>query len=223
MAYDTYTVKRGDSLSKIAKQLGLGSWRELYELNKSVIGSNPSLIYSGQTYNIPGTNVPAPTQTPPPAPVQTPAPAQETLSRQYTNPFTGQLERAAELPQFENLTGGSFKNVWGDTFAQPTSELAVQQIRPEYERMYERNAYDYLNNLYGQGGQRMGTGPGGGIGNVRATSNRAYSDMYNDWMEQQYQNLYQNWYERARQSWNEGRTQANFESDADLYKIPTLM
>lgn len=51
----TYTVKPGDSLWAISKKL-LGSgarYSELYELNKSIIGSNPNLIYPGQTFTIP--------------------------------------------------------------------------------------------------------------------------------------------------------------------------
>lgn len=51
----TYTVVSGDTLWKIAqKTLGDGSrWREIYELNKGTIGSNPDLIYVGQVYNLP--------------------------------------------------------------------------------------------------------------------------------------------------------------------------
>jgi LysM repeat protein len=49
-----YTVKKGDSLSKIAAALGLSGWRELYELNKSVIGGNPDLIKPGQVLQVPG-------------------------------------------------------------------------------------------------------------------------------------------------------------------------
>ena len=50
-----YTVKQGDTLWGIAqKYLGAGSrWPEIYELNKSVIGSNPDLIYPGQSYILP--------------------------------------------------------------------------------------------------------------------------------------------------------------------------
>ena len=44
----TYIVQRGDSLSKIAKKLGIPNWRTLYEQNKAVIGSNPNLIRPGQ-------------------------------------------------------------------------------------------------------------------------------------------------------------------------------
>lgn len=44
-----YEVKRGDSLYSIAKnELGRGSrWQELYDLNKDVIGNNPSLLRLG--------------------------------------------------------------------------------------------------------------------------------------------------------------------------------
>lgn len=51
----TYTVKSGDSLWAIAKKLlGNGArYTEIYELNKSIIGSNPNLIYPGQTFTIP--------------------------------------------------------------------------------------------------------------------------------------------------------------------------
>jgi len=49
-----YTVKKGDSLSKIAKALmGDGNkWPKLFEANKEVI-KNPDLIYPGQQLRIP--------------------------------------------------------------------------------------------------------------------------------------------------------------------------
>lgn len=46
-----YVVKRGDTLSKIATRYGI-SWRDIYNNNKSIIGSNPSLIYPGQKLRI---------------------------------------------------------------------------------------------------------------------------------------------------------------------------
>ena len=51
----TYTVKSGDSLWKIAAtQLGNGSrWKEIYELNKGIIGDNPNLIYPNQVFTMP--------------------------------------------------------------------------------------------------------------------------------------------------------------------------
>ena len=50
----TYTVRSGDSLSKIAKaEYGDASkWKQIYEANKDKI-KNPDLIYPGQEFTIP--------------------------------------------------------------------------------------------------------------------------------------------------------------------------
>jgi len=50
----TYTVVKGDSLSKIAKRYygDAQQWRRIYEANKDEI-KNPDLIYPGQTFRIP--------------------------------------------------------------------------------------------------------------------------------------------------------------------------
>lgn len=50
-----YTVRSGDCLWKIAgSQLGNSSrWGEIYNLNRSVIGGNPNLIYPGQVLTLP--------------------------------------------------------------------------------------------------------------------------------------------------------------------------
>jgi murein DD-endopeptidase MepM/ murein hydrolase activator NlpD len=45
----TYTVKPGDTLAKIASAKHVkGGWKALYQANKKVIGSNPSLIRPGE-------------------------------------------------------------------------------------------------------------------------------------------------------------------------------
>jgi LysM repeat protein len=87
-----YTVKPGDTLSKIAARFDT-TWQKLFAANKGKI-SNPNLIYPGQVFTIPGTkatHVPKtpptpptkpptktpsgpPSKTPPPPPVQGPAP-----------------------------------------------------------------------------------------------------------------------------------------------------
>lgn len=50
----TYTVQKGDSLSKIAKALygSAKQWTVIYEANKDSI-KNPDLIYPGQVFRIP--------------------------------------------------------------------------------------------------------------------------------------------------------------------------
>src|ERR1044071_8787263 len=49
---DSYTVKSGDSLSKIGQHHGV-AWREIYEANKDVIGDDPDKIILGQKLRIP--------------------------------------------------------------------------------------------------------------------------------------------------------------------------
>lgn len=70
-AAGTYTVRPGDTLSKIAGQLlgSTGRWREIYDANGNQI-SDPNLIYPGMRLTIPGyspepTAPTAPTYTPP--------------------------------------------------------------------------------------------------------------------------------------------------------------
>ena len=50
----SYTVVKGDSLSKIAKQFygDAGEWKKIYEANKDLI-KNPDLIRPGQKLKIP--------------------------------------------------------------------------------------------------------------------------------------------------------------------------
>ena len=49
---DSYTVKSGDTLSKIGKHYGV-AWRDIHEANKDVIGDDPDKIRPGQTLRIP--------------------------------------------------------------------------------------------------------------------------------------------------------------------------
>jgi nucleoid-associated protein YgaU len=53
-AAQTYTVKSGDSLSKIAKHVSgdANSWHKIYDANRDKI-KNPDLIHPGQVLTIP--------------------------------------------------------------------------------------------------------------------------------------------------------------------------
>ena len=73
-----YTVQRGDSLWKIAReQLGDGTrWGELYAANRDTV-RDPSLIYAGQVLKIPGSGE----ETAPSAPAEETMPAVESMTR----------------------------------------------------------------------------------------------------------------------------------------------
>jgi LysM repeat protein len=78
-----YTVKRGDTVAKIAAAHHQ-QWRELYQSNLSVIGSNPNRIYPGQVLATSGkaqeaaapAAIPAPAEAPAAAPAAAPAQVQ---------------------------------------------------------------------------------------------------------------------------------------------------
>ncbi|MET8627036.1 LysM peptidoglycan-binding domain-containing protein [Kitasatospora sp. NPDC004669] len=67
-----YTVRSGDSLTKIATAHNVqGGWRKLYDLNKSVLTGGPNKIYPGQHLTL---GAAAPTKAPAaPAPAAAPA------------------------------------------------------------------------------------------------------------------------------------------------------
>ncbi|MFJ7591582.1 LysM peptidoglycan-binding domain-containing protein [Streptomyces sp. NPDC097617] len=52
----TYTVRSGDSLPEIARrELGNEArWRELYAINRGVVGDNPDLVRPGTVLTLPG-------------------------------------------------------------------------------------------------------------------------------------------------------------------------
>ncbi|MFP1627956.1 peptidoglycan DD-metalloendopeptidase family protein [Streptomyces sp. 5K101] len=55
-----YTVARGDSLSRIARQERVsGGWQRLYAQNRAVVGDDPDLIFPGQRLVLPAPAAPA--------------------------------------------------------------------------------------------------------------------------------------------------------------------
>lgn len=83
-----YTVKKGDTLSGIAKSHKLSDWKPLYEANKGVIGSNPNLIEVGMVLIIPsgGVTPPATTNPKPPASSGYAKPINARVTQNYHNP-----------------------------------------------------------------------------------------------------------------------------------------
>lgn len=61
-----YIVQPGDTLSGIARKLGIPDWKTLYSTNQAVIGSNPNLIRVGQQLTYGDTAPTTPTPSTPP-------------------------------------------------------------------------------------------------------------------------------------------------------------
>lgn len=97
----TYTVQPGDTLPGIAKKLGVNEWA-LYDLNESIIGSNPNLIYPGQVFQIP----PAGAQGVPPGTGQSVVPNVVGLLADQAQPIlsSAQLRSTLTGPSFQTGT-----------------------------------------------------------------------------------------------------------------------
>ena len=109
----TYIVKSGDTLSGIAKKLGISNWRTLYDQNKSIIGSNYNLIRPGQKLSYGGST---PSATPAPAPV-TPTVSAGTQAGEaaYLTPFAEVLPWEQYFPT--ELAQGSAEQAYANYYA----------------------------------------------------------------------------------------------------------
>lgn len=116
-----YTVRKGDTLSGIAKKLGIPNWRTLYEQNKAVIGSNYNLIRPGQKLTY-GSNTPTPAQTTPTAPVGTGASA---IAQQATENLP--INFAEVLPWEQYFTPELAQGSAEQAYAQYYAPIAQQR------------------------------------------------------------------------------------------------
>ena len=192
----TYTVQRGDNLSKIAKQYGT-TWQDLYNTNKSVVGSNPNLIYAGQVLTIPGTES-APVQQAAPvqqsAPVVQPTPVQQAtpvvqqptkstqeLAQEYATAQTANAanETAQLLAQYEKIAEQQ-KNALAQNKALTESQINAQ--RNDVMEAYNTNARQaYINSMLGKKSveqqlSQAGLNTSGLLGSAYANVENAYGN-----------------------------------------------
>lgn len=141
----TYTVRKGDSLSKIARDVlgDMNRWREIYDLNKGVIGSNPNLIHPGMTLKMPAKpeaakpetkpeapkpetkpeEKPAVSTTPPATTPATTTPATSPATQPATMPVAG-----TQPPSTPVLIGISPAAVWAQI--QAMTQTLIAQVQP---------------------------------------------------------------------------------------------
>lgn len=209
MAYKTYTVKPGDSLSKIARQLNLGGWQELYNLNKKVIGSNPNLIYAGQTYNIPGTyQAPAPVTTTPPTQPVTTTPSQS-IGKTIAEPIW-------------DPTRQNFIDKYGlEEALRPDAmfhAVAEEQVNPEQMRLMSEamEAYDRRFNLMGG---YLSAGLQAQRNSYVDALERSRKEAINEYIQSQNQ-LFNKWYNQEMQRFMESKAPSDY--TLQQYAVPTV-
>lgn len=148
-----YTVQRGDSLWKIAReQLGDGTrWGELYAANRDTV-RDPSLIYAGQVLKIPGSGE----ETAPSAPAEETMPAVESTTRTekalaLIRTFaTGDTETAARLLD-ENYIQHNLAYGTGEAaFLGSVEYLASAPVKTTVNniRAFEDGDYVFLQTVY---------------------------------------------------------------------------
>ena len=150
-----------------------------------------------------------------------PAPAQQTAAvapapvvnpvvdtaRKYTDPITGQVASASEIPQFENVM--PFLDAWNQ-LAPQAKQAAESQINPEAIRQYNQAYEGYMGNLVNTGGQRFGRGFDGGglsgIGSLKAGAERNRLGQVQDWLGAYQRGFQDFFYNPSRDAWNTNKT-----------------
>jgi len=170
-----YKVQRGDTLSGIAKKLGIPNWRTLYEQNKAVIGSNPNLIRPGQKLTY-GEIIAQ--STPAPAPVGTGATELATQIAQEQP-----INFAEVLPweqYFEpELARGSAEQVYAQYYA-PIAQQRQEQLESNFAgRNLTRSGIrgKSLSDLYRELGQEHQKGIEADVLQQRAMAQEDYNRM----------------------------------------------
>lgn len=178
-----YTVKSGDTLSGIARKLGISNWQDLYNQNKSVIGANPNLIRTGQSLTYGST------------PAATTTTAQTTTPTVSTGTQAGtQAGQAVALTPFGEVL--PFSQYFNPELVQGSAEQAyanyyapiVQQAQGNLESTYAGRGLtrsgirgQALGDLYRQYGQEQQAGIEADILQQKANAQQEYNmlqDLY---------------------------------------------
>ena len=177
----TYTVKKGDTLSAIAKQYGT-TYQEIAKANGI---SNPNLIYAGQTLNIGGTNADETTGTKETttAPTTTPSTSTATPETEQNKGFQyGEYKPSDAVSQAQQMLNQQLAQKPGAYQSQWQSQLTetIQQILNRDKFSYDLNGdalYQQYKDQYVQQGKMammdtMGQAQAmtGGYGNSYAQS-----------------------------------------------------
>lgn len=165
-----YIVQRGDTLSGIAKKLGISNWRTLYDQNRSVIGSNYNLIRPGQRLTYGNS-----------APAATPAPTPGTGGTQAGEAQPTDFYKVLPWEQYFNpeLVQGSAEEAYARYFA-PIAQRRQSELESGFANrglMRSGIRQDSLLDLYQQMGQEHQKGIEADIMQQKAWAQEDYNRM----------------------------------------------
>lgn len=137
-ACSTYTIKRGDTLTNIAKRaFGDGNFAKIFQANRAVIGSNPNLIEVGLQIEIPcAETASAPAVAEAPAAAAAPA---------ATAPVATAEPAATPLAQIAFVTGNDYPPFTGEDL--PDGGIFTKLVRTAMLRGDKQQDYsiDFVN------------------------------------------------------------------------------
>jgi LysM repeat protein len=210
----TYIVRGGDSLSKIAKKLGIkGGWPALYEQNRKVIGSNPNYIRPGWklSYNSPssgGTTTSSASST-----------TTTTTTKDLPSTETGKTTAAA-------VKGGdkeSFYKKYG-TLEELTPTAMFQafgeeRINPDQLRQAVSGVIDYDRSFAAGGGYMSGRMQADRQAYINSLE-RARKTAVDQYVQQQ-KKQYADWYGQQLKNYTTAKNPTDFQLDAYGIELPS--
>ncbi|MFD7706476.1 transglycosylase SLT domain-containing protein [Streptomyces sp. NPDC059785] len=118
----TYKVAEGDTLSKIAREHTSGGWKDLYEANRAVIGSNPSAIKPGLELTVGTKTVKTTTEAATKATTASTTTTTTAGAKTYTDNLDGWIREALDIMAQKGIPGsydGIYRNIIRESSGNP--------------------------------------------------------------------------------------------------------
>lgn len=210
----TYKVVPGDSLSKIASKLGLKSWQDLYNQNKSVVGSNPNLIYPGQVLTYGST-----------APASSSSGSSSTSTKTTTTVVPSQQIGTTLAEPVSQMTRDNFIKKYGtEDVLRPDAifrAVAEERVNPEMLREATAGVVDYDRAFNRGGGYLSGRMQLARQGYINSLE-RARKEAYNTYIQSQNQ-LFNEWYNKEMEQYMNSKAPSEYTMKSFGVEVPSTL